>query len=168
MIYLITIMDHACHLDGIIMEFEGEKSLVLIDAWVTEAYSTSSPSPRKKREHLTITAFSFWSHKINGSICHNFVLPLFSGGQTLDDFCFLPVNLSLTQKQNHSRSPLCFIYLEPPAVVYTDKNPFCVRVSLDRPQGTSRGVGAFGGGEHLLFFMLWVKTMLAWAGLIIW
>lgn len=44
----------------------------------------------------------------------------------------------------------------------------CVRVSLCRPQGTSRGVGALGGGEHSLFFMLWVKTMRVWAGLVIW
>ncbi len=44
----------------------------------------------------------------------------------------------------------------------------CVRVSLGRPQGTSRGVGALGGGEHSLFFMLWVKTTLVWAGLAIW
>ena len=43
-----------------------------------------------------------------------------------------------------------------------------VWVSLGRPRGTSRGVGALGGGEHSLFFMLWVKTMRVWAGLVIW
>lgn len=40
-------------------------------------------------------------------------------------------------------------------------------MSLERPQGTNRGVGALGGGEHSLFFMLWAKTMRVWAGLVI-
>lgn len=44
----------------------------------------------------------------------------------------------------------------------------CVRVSLGRPQGTSRGVGALGGSEHSLFFMPRVKTMPVWAALVIW
>lgn len=62
------------------------------------------------------------------------------------------------------------MHLDPSAVVYTDKIHLlfeCVRGSLDTQQGTSRGVGALGGSEHSLFFMLWVKTMLVWAGLVI-
>lgn len=53
------------------------------------------------------------------------------------------------------------MYLDPSAVFYTEKIIHfllkCVIVSLDRPQGTRRGVGALGGGERSLFFMLWVK-----------
>lgn len=65
------------------------------------------------------------------------------------------------------------MYSDPSAVVYTDKKQSillfkCVRGSLGRPQGTSRGVGALGGGEHSLFFMLWVKMMRVWAALVVW
>lgn len=47
------------------------------------------------------------------------------------------------------------MHLDPSAVVYTDKIHLlfeCVRGSLDKQQGTSRGVGALGGSEHSLFF----------------
>lgn len=169
-------MDYACHLDDIIMESEGEKgSLLLMEA---ESHRPTVPDlhHRETKEwHLVYevtklavvffitSSFSCKVHRSSSQIpttCSIFI------------FWFLSVDYSKTTAAESFKIPFFFMYSAALQLLFTLIKIHllfkCVRVSLGRPQGTSRGVGALGGGEHSLFFMLWVKIMLVWAGLVIW